>query len=165
MDNALPLDPIIVGKAPSLWPLPVAFWCITLLCVIAIVAVIRWALKRQRANKARREALAQLHQLSLSKQPNLSALNSLLRRTALSYFAREEVAPLHGEAWLAWLDQQVPNKQLASSTFSDLQAVWLQGLYTTQPLDSNTWQTCLATAIDWTTSFSIPKTPRRRTDV
>jgi len=95
----------------SLWP---ATWAsriaIAALLVASIVAIFQFA-RHRRTNRYRREALAELKQITRTSAKNMSPnelavqLSLLVRRTALAAFPRDQVAPLTGPAWLAFLDR------------------------------------------------------------
>jgi Ca-activated chloride channel family protein len=121
----LPPDPVAglidiplpqqIGLWPATWPARIA---VTLLFVAAVVAVWQFA-RRRRANRYRREALAELKQIERMPRGTASLeiaarLSLLVRRTALAAFSRARVAPLAGEEWLAFLD-----RSLDGTGFSD----------------------------------------------
>lgn len=95
------LEPIPEPAPVSLWP-QTAGW---IGLAIALLLLLAWATRRwwlqRRANAYRRAALAEI---AASGQDPV-ALAEILRRTALVAFPRAEVASLHGEAWLAFLDR------------------------------------------------------------
>jgi Domain of unknown function (DUF4381) len=97
----IPLPPEV-----SLWP---ATWPARIAIASLLVAVIvgTWQfLRHRRANRYRREALMELKQIArMAPQPTATQISLLVRRTALAAFPREQVAPLAGEAWLAFLDR------------------------------------------------------------
>ncbi len=73
-------------------------------------------LRRFRANRYRRVALAELEVIERElKQPEkrakaLAEIPVLLKKTALSAFPRTDVADLSGEKWLAFLDETMGEK-------------------------------------------------------
>ena len=139
MDNALNLAPLDLPAEPSWWPLPAS--TLMLLGGFALV-VLLWRGYRHYQGRLKRKALGLLSQLE--DQPDLPALDSLLRRIALTYFPRTQVAGLSGEAWLAWLDEQAD-----SSKFMHLKDSWLSGLYGNKPLEQDQWQACIAASRHW----------------
>lgn len=90
---------------PQTWPSRIA---IVLIAVSVVWAIWRFV-HRYRANRYRREALAELDRMR--QTPNVAPdrladqLALLVRRTALGAFPRETIAPLTGSAWLAFLDR------------------------------------------------------------
>jgi hypothetical protein len=93
------------------WPPAPGWWLLVLIALLAVIAGCAWLVRRWRANRYRREARAELHKLlndwqaHQDDQAYLTALQQLLKRTALTSFPREAVASLTGEAWLQFLDQ------------------------------------------------------------
>jgi hypothetical protein len=110
-DPVAGLIDIQVPQQVSLWP---ETWAsriaVVVLLVTAVVAIWRF-ISYRRANRYRREALAELKAItrtSVTRQsPNelTAQLSLLMRRTALVAFPREQVAPLSGATWLSFLDQ------------------------------------------------------------
>ena len=95
----------------SLWP---QTWesRVVIAALLVAAAVALWQfVHHRRANRYRREALAELDRITHTPAANLSSselamqLSLLVRRTALAAFPREQVAPLAGSAWLAFLDR------------------------------------------------------------
>jgi uncharacterized protein DUF4381 len=110
--SSLPSDPV-AGLIDIPLPPPVSLWPqtwptrIVLALLLAAVVVAAWTFVRHwRANRYRREALAELRRIA-AMPPNdlIVQLSLLMRRTALAAFPREQIAPLSGTAWLAFLDQ------------------------------------------------------------
>ena len=95
----------------SLWPETWASRIAVVLVLVAAVVAIWRFISHRRANRYRREALAELkgftRALAVDMSPNELAiqLSLLVRRTALAAFPREQVAPLTGSSWLAFLDR------------------------------------------------------------
>jgi Ca-activated chloride channel family protein len=85
--------------------------------LLAAVVIALWQfLRYRRANRYRREALAELKRMERggttpAELPTQLAL--LLRRTALAAFPREQVAPLVGSAWLSFLDRTSRSRQFS----------------------------------------------------
>lgn len=91
------------------------------------------ALQRWHRNRYRREARAELQRLAASAEaePLAAALSELLKRTALAAFPRREVAPLHGEPWVAFL-----NARCAVAPFDgEAAALIARGQYLRAPLE------------------------------
>lgn len=111
-----PVDPV-AGLVDIPLPAPVSLWPQTWPSRILLVAVLLGlvygtvrAIHHWRVNRYRREALSELNGIearagSLAPVDLARALASLLRRTALAAFPRDEVAALSGAAWLAFLDR------------------------------------------------------------
>ncbi|WP_421999197.1 DUF4381 domain-containing protein [Reyranella sp.] len=91
-DLALPPDVSLWPPAPGWWVLAAALLALVLLVVLAGV-------QRYWRNAYRREALRMLADAAASD------ISAVLKRAALVAWPRAEVAPLSGEAWLAFLDR------------------------------------------------------------
>jgi hypothetical protein len=95
----------------SLWPETWASRIAAVALLVATVVAIWQFVRYRRANRYRREALAELKEITRTSAKDMSPnelavkLSLLLRRTALAAFPREQVAPLTGQAWLAFLDR------------------------------------------------------------
>lgn len=98
--------PAPVSLWPQTWPARILLVVVLLGLAVGTVRVIHhW-----RVNRYRRQALSELRGIearagSLTPADLARALASLLRRTALAAFPRDEVAALSGAAWLAFLDR------------------------------------------------------------
>lgn len=91
----------------SAWPPAPGWWLLALLLLLMLVATV-WLWRRHRRRAYRREALQQLKQLrnaANQDQAVLAELSILLRRVAISRYGRQQVAGLHGDDWLAFLDR------------------------------------------------------------
>jgi hypothetical protein len=100
------LHDIIAAPPPAFWP-PAPGWWIVALLVLGAVTLLGWRLLtlwRRRRHQAR--ILAELESLPTDAPEQLATqVSILLRRVALMCFARPEVAPLSGDAWLVFLDR------------------------------------------------------------
>ena len=113
-DQALPLRDLHLPDAIGWWPLAPGWWVLIVMAAIGL-AWLAWRWYRAwRFNAPRRYALRELARceadylehrdpVALGKQ-----VSELLRRSMLAYAPRDEVAGLTGEAWLAWLDGNMP---------------------------------------------------------
>lgn len=102
----------IVIPGPVSWIPQTVGWLVLGLLILA--ALVRWgarAYRRWQANRYRGAAMSELIRLQgLAGEPSsrtraLRELPVLVKRTALSFSPREEVASLAGEAWLDFLDR------------------------------------------------------------
>ena len=91
-DLALPPD-------VSLWPPAPGWWIVAAAALAAATILSAAAVARYRRNAYRREALRQLDTV------DPGGLSTVLKRTALAAWPREQVAALTGSAWLAFLDR------------------------------------------------------------
>lgn len=129
----LPPDPVAglidipLPHPVSLWPQTWPTW-VALALLLAAVLVATWQIMRHwHANRYRRRALAELNEITQVRPDQLATqLSLLVRRTALAAFPREQVAPLSGNAWLAFLDRtsggtdfsRGPGRWLASAPYA-----------------------------------------------
>ena len=119
----LPLRDIHLPDPVSWWPPAPGWWLLAgVLVLLAVVALIirRWY-RRGRLGRAARGALERVfadHRRHGDAQRLLRELSVLLRRIALSYFPRTQVASLSGEAWLGFLDQGV-SRSAATAGFRE----------------------------------------------
>lgn len=116
MDN-LPLKDIHLPQAIGLWPLAPGWWLLA--CVAITLPLVGYYLYRRLTRKsAVKSAQAILKDLANTVDPDplamLNALSSLLRRVAISCHPRDEVASLHGEAWLLYLDRELSDKPFST---------------------------------------------------
>jgi len=104
LDNLRPL----ALPAPVSWFPPQPGWWILLGALAAFAALGIWRLvQAYRADAYRRAALAELQMLA--QEQNIAApLTTLLKRTALAAYPREDVAGLTGAAWQRFLGAGFP---------------------------------------------------------
>lgn len=109
----LPLRDIHLPPDIGSWPPGPGWWVVAILLLIGIAVLVWWM---YRSSKIRRSALRALKTLERDYDRSgdahtfVAGLSVLLRRVALSRGARAQVASLHDEAWLQWLDQDAPDK-------------------------------------------------------
>jgi len=94
------------------WPLAWGWYAIIALALILMVIAIILLVRHIRINRAKRQALKMLNALNKSNNPRhvVSEVNNILKRVALSYTDRPQVAELSGEAWAHWLNQYAKPK-------------------------------------------------------
>jgi len=83
----------------SLWPPAPGWWIVATAGLAAAAVLSTAAVARYRGNAYRREALRQLDTV------DPAGISTILKRTALAAWPREQVAALTGAAWLAFLDR------------------------------------------------------------
>jgi Domain of unknown function (DUF4381) len=112
--NSLLLRDLHLPPPVDWWPPAPGWWLLLALALFGLGWLIRRAwLKRQFLAPSRHavRALASIEAEYLTHQdPVILArqASELLRRAMLAYAPRHEVAGLTGEAWLAWLDRDLP---------------------------------------------------------
>lgn len=117
-DPLAQLRDIQLPESTGWWPLAWGWWLLLALVIIALAFTLYRLRKRRRQQRYRREALAELdrayqhYRNSGDTAAYLQSLNQLLRRAALSSRPPERhasVAGLTGQAWLDFLDDQLPD--------------------------------------------------------
>jgi len=121
-DPLAQLNDIISPSAPSWFPPAPIYWLL-LFVTIVIICFSYYSWKKQR--KQQEIKTSQLNKLAQLRQEQVDfiKLNQLLKGCALTYFARSDVASLHGEAWFDFLQ-----KYSDVSLFESKQA-FIQRLY------------------------------------
>ena len=125
-DPLAQLRDIHLPEAVSLWPLAPGWWLLLVLCSLALGLLVWHAFKRMRDKRYRTLAVAELEASYQNFQHHkdtsayISASQQILRRTALYHYTdqRANIAPLHGSAWINFLDSCI-NEQMFSSTFGE----------------------------------------------
>ena len=93
------------------WPIAPGWVVLYCLFIILIGLSIYYQLRKYHQNRSKREALKllihieQMHLQQDSLTDTCNAINNLLKRVALVYYPRSQVADLHGQAWLDFLNQ------------------------------------------------------------
>jgi hypothetical protein len=114
--HSLPLRDIHLPPPVSWWPPAPGWYLVAALGVVLILGLAYWAYRR-RQRRVQRAAQTELQRLRRTYiktgdgQRLARELSVLLRRVCLSRLPREQVAGMTGEAWLALLDRQLPEKQ------------------------------------------------------
>jgi len=105
----------------SFWP-PAPGWTVLAAIILLIGFVLAYFyLKRCERARAKNAALKKLQQLQQLQDQQLNAvfllgqLSSLLKRVALAYFPREQVAGLTGVNWLLFLNKTGDTKNFTST--------------------------------------------------
>lgn len=105
------LKDIHLPPAISQWPIAPGWIILYLLAIFALVYVCYYYYQRYRKKYTVKFALARLtklQQLAVNNTDNINIaaeISTLIRRTALHYFHREEIAGLAGNAWLDFLNR------------------------------------------------------------
>ena len=131
------------------WPPAPGWWVLAAIALALVLYGIYWLIQRWIANRYRREAMSELHQLRADwndhgdDQLYLEALQRLLKRVALTRFPRDDVAGLTGEAWVQFLDRSTgshdfsmaDSEALIDGAYREDVSIDIQGLETT----AKTW--------------------------
>lgn len=147
--SALPIADIHLQLAPGIWPLAWGWWLVIFLTLAILIFAFTLLYLRAKKNQAKKDALRQLNGPS-----SLAEINALLKRAALSYFRRDQVAGLTGNRWLAFLDSQLPeNKQ----GFIANESLWLKGAFSNVPLTDQELNSCKSLATIWLNNALPPR--------
>ncbi len=113
----IPLRDLQLPEMIGWGPLAPGWWILAGLAMIGLGLLLHRYLRFRTRQAARRHALKRLDMLldDFEQHGNVvtfgSQLSELLRRTMLAYAPRRDVAGLTGEAWLAWLDEDLTHPQ------------------------------------------------------
>ncbi|WP_299008453.1 DUF4381 domain-containing protein [uncultured Shewanella sp.] len=107
------LKDIHLPTAIGHWPLPIGYWIVIVISIIVLCLIGIFTLKRLKYTAAKREALSQLAALQPGEEYFAIQVNSILKRAAMSYVPRHQIASLEGTAWYHWLTQQSDIPQLS----------------------------------------------------
>lgn len=99
-------------EAISWWPQTLGWQLVYLIVFITLIRKTIEKIKIYKRNAYRREALLWLDGLPTYDQAKpqeiYRKLPTLIRKTAIAAFSREQVAQLSGNDWETWLDEQCP---------------------------------------------------------
>lgn len=108
--NLANLHDIVLAPPVSWWP-PAPGWYVLAFVIAALVIALAWrARRRWLARRYRVQALTELRAIRLDPtDPATAAANmmTLLKRTALAAYPRQQVAGLSGADWWSFLDQGI----------------------------------------------------------
>ena len=107
--NLANLHDIVLSAPVSWWPLAPG-WYVLAFALLGIAVFAGWrARRRWLASRYRAEALTELRTVHVESMDPTAAtiqLMTLLKRTALVAYPRQQVASLSGERWWAFLDER-----------------------------------------------------------
>ncbi len=121
-NQSLNLEPLMLPNAPDWFPLAWGWWATVasiILALLGLYLLLKWRSKRLLAKKTALKLLTD----SVSPHTPSSAME-ILRQATLSYFPREDIAPLTGSAWYEFLDSHTNDTR-----FVDKQQQWQAALY------------------------------------
>ena len=112
--DQLPLRDLHLPEPISWWPLAPGWWLVIALVLFALGWLLLRAWRKYQFHAPRRYAIRELATLESEYLEHRNPvtlgqqLSELLRRAMIAYAPRHEVAGLTGEAWLEWLDKDLP---------------------------------------------------------
>lgn len=93
----------------SAWPPAIGWWILAALLLAAIAFGVRYVWRRHQRRAFLREARLRLQALplqqGLSPAQQLQRANDVLKRCAMQAYPQRDIASLHGETWLTFLNQ------------------------------------------------------------
>ena len=124
MNNADPLAQLKDIHLPApigWWPLAPGWYCLAIGLLLLLLAVVYYFYRRHQWAKPKKQALYLLQQYEQAYVTDQNAqlaaqrISELLKRVALVYYPRAEVANLSGEAWLLFLTQHAKKVNFSAS--------------------------------------------------
>ncbi len=112
--DQLPLRDLHLPEPIGWWPLAPGWWLVIALVLFALGWLLWQAWRKYQFHAPRRYAIRELATLESEYFEHRNPvtlgqqLSELLRRAMMAYAPRHEVAGLTGEAWLEWLDKDLP---------------------------------------------------------
>lgn len=109
------LHDIHLPKAIQWWPLAPGWYLLAAIILTVCSTSLIWLYRRYTRNKAKRLALRLLitierdHLRDGDSQLSSTRVSELLRRVAIAYYPRTQVAKLHGKAWVVFLNTSAKN--------------------------------------------------------
>ena len=108
--NLANLHDIVLAEPVSWWPLAPGWYVLGFVIAAAVLVFVWRARRRWLARRYRMQALTELRAIRRdSLEPAIAAASmmTLLKRTALTAYPRQQVAGLSGASWWSFLDQCV----------------------------------------------------------
>ncbi|MGX9462613.1 DUF4381 domain-containing protein [Shewanella sp. A14] len=105
------LQDIQLPEPISAIPIAPGYWIIATILIILAIWLSRRLYKQRQYHAPRKAALTLLESYNIDDDTFAAQVNSLLKRTALTYLPRENLAKLNGQPWFDWLDTRLPAKQ------------------------------------------------------
>jgi hypothetical protein len=116
------LRDIHLPPSPSWWPPAPGWWVLALVALLALAWLLRRALRRRRERRWRKRVHAELERIAAEQHAHpdgarcAAEVSHLLRR--VSRLIDPAAVALRDEAWLAFLDRQLPPSQAARAPFA-----------------------------------------------
>ncbi|UJF23184.1 DUF4381 domain-containing protein [Shewanella sp. OMA3-2] len=99
---------ILLPNMVSSMPIAPGYWLLLVLAVLILSWIMSKIIKQRRYHAPRKTALKILQSMDSNADNFASEVNSLLKRTAMTYLPRQSLAHLNGQPWFNWLDQRLP---------------------------------------------------------
>ena len=89
------------------WPIAIGYWLVLMILISSLIFTAIWLTRRYKRSAAKPMAIRELDFLDINHSNITVDINTLIKRAAISYLPRDQVAGLEGQAWYAWMDNQV----------------------------------------------------------
>ncbi len=116
------LQPLRQPEPIGWWPPAPGWWILGALLAALLAFALYRLWRRHRRNAYRRQALRQLAALRQSAAGDaefVTALNALLKSTALAAYPRRDIAAEHGMRWCSFLNDSLEPAQHFSAAFAE----------------------------------------------
>ena len=108
----LPLADIHLPNQITAWPPAYGWWILAALVLTALYFSVK-AIRAWRQNRVQKKmALNQLAAIDLNAPAAWQQINETLKRAAMAYYSREQIASLTGEKWKSFLLEGINNKSV-----------------------------------------------------
>lgn len=119
MNQELPLADIHTPGAISAWPPAYGWWILLAIVIVIIIALIHQWRKRKAERLAQKLALIELDNINLNDFGAGQQINAILKRAAMHYFERENIASLNGAKWQNFLVNSLKRQHKSAVDFDD----------------------------------------------
>ena len=149
------LHDIHLPKAIGWWPLAPGWYLLAIITIIFCLLIIVLSRRYYRNTQAKRKALLTLtvYQQQYEQEGNSQCasaqVSELLKRVALVYYPRQEVASLQGEAWITFLNGTAKGVNFNAVRRQLLELPW-------RPSQNQSLQLLFDTARKWITRQRKP---------
>ena len=123
------LNDIVLPADISWWPLATGWYILFALLFLVLGWLCFRLLRRWINNRYRRDALQQLQSLVIAlenpakRDTSLRQIPTLLKRTALSFYPRTQVASLSGNDWIEFLNSSTEQPAFTAATTTTMQKI------------------------------------------
>jgi hypothetical protein len=124
----LPIAEIHLPAQVSMWPPAYGWWIVLLLILITLFAVFKLVQKWRKNRVQRNFALDELNAVDLEHYAAWQQINEIMKRAAMVYYPRAQVAALTGEKWKTFLLEGLGKK--GSAKTAEFDDNWLNFAYT-----------------------------------
>ncbi len=106
------LKDIHTPQAIGPWPPAPGYWLALIVVILFIALLVYFYRNYKKRSLVKQAALRELSRLEQTDNPEFAVqVNALLKRAALSYLPRNNIAAADGELWYQFLDRTLPEEQ------------------------------------------------------